>query len=272
MLTSTLRRLKTNLAFGRCIRRGLATARAGNDEVIFRKLSDAMRSARQSPSESLAAWAARIETRRRTLQGSPDTLEIVDFGAGALRKKQTAVDGGGGVKTRLRVAQIVQASKQPPWARLLYEICYQIRPTSVLEMGTCVGISAAYLGAALEDRGEGRMITLEGDASIARLAKETLQSCGMSRVVCNIGPFEKTLGASLQELRPVNLVFIDGNHREDATIAYFHELLPFMAPSGVLVFDDINWSPGMERAWKSISQNAACQSVFDLEKIGIVSV
>ena len=51
---------------------------------------------------------------------------------------------------------------------------------------------------------------------------------------------------------PIHLAFIDGNHREEATLRYHSLIKPFMDNRGVIVHDDISWSDGMISAWKKI--------------------
>ena len=50
----------------------------------------------------------------------------------------------------------------------------------------------------------------------------------------------------------LDFIFIDGNHREEATINYFKQLLPLIHNDSLMVFDDVHWSKGMENAWHSM--------------------
>ncbi len=69
-----------------------------------------------------------------------------------------------------------------------------------------------------------------------------------------VGNFSKTLGPALAALRPIDFMFIDGHHDRDATLRYFEQARPFLAPKNVVVFDDIDWSDGMREAWAQIKQ------------------
>ena len=51
------------------------------------------------------------------------------------------------------------------------------------------------------------------------------------------------------------MVFIDGNHSEDATIRYFEESIKYSDQKTILIFDDIHWSSGMEKAWDYIRKS-----------------
>jgi predicted O-methyltransferase YrrM len=54
-----------------------------------------------------------------------------------------------------------------------------IQPAVRLKLGVCLGISVAYQAAALALNGKGRLISIEGSASRAAKARETLQLAGL---------------------------------------------------------------------------------------------
>jgi predicted O-methyltransferase YrrM len=123
-------------------------------------------------------------------------------------------------------------------------------------MGTCLGISAAYEATALELNGEGHLFTLEGAKPLAEIAQANLKRLGLeNRTEVVTGRFDHTLGATVAAAGVLDYAFVDGRHDEQATVGYFEELLPSMSSQGVLVFDDIGWSPGMERAWAAILES-----------------
>jgi predicted O-methyltransferase YrrM len=86
------------------------------------------------------------------------------------------------------------------------------------------------------------------------------------------GRFQDTLADVAREQAPVDFAFIDGHHDEHATVAYFRQILPHLGRSAVLVFDDISWSPGMERAWKTVTADERVGLAVDLSAIGICLV
>lgn len=133
------------------------------------------------------------------------------------------------------------------------------RPIQIVELGTCAGISGIYLLVGMSQRGGGHLTTFEGDAQLAALATYEMQSFidrhglrGVSFDV-RVGRFENTVGAFFQGSdQPLDLVFIDGHHQEEPTLDYHRMARARMSPRGLIVHDDIAWSPGMERAWQRI--------------------
>ena len=83
-----------------------------------------------------------------------------------------------------------------------------------------------------------------------------------------IGNFRDVLQEVLEDLAPLDFVFLDGDHEESATLSYFERIVPFLSESALIVFDDISWSQGMARAWKVIAGDQRVKISVDLSKLG----
>ncbi len=216
-------------------------------------------------------WIARIEHRRRIANASREVIHYRDYGAGTPEAGRCAAEMAQGVVVDRMVGEISRtSSKSPPLATLLFSIVRQQRPLSCVEMGTCVGISGAYIAAALRLNGRGRLVTLEGGAPLAEVARKNFADLSLQQIVeVVVGPFRETLSPTLRAAAPVDFIFIDGHHDERATKDYVAMALPFLAPQAVAVFDDISWSDGMTRAWRQVAADARCLAHFSLHDLGI---
>jgi predicted O-methyltransferase YrrM len=87
-----------------------------------------------------------------------------------------------------------------------------------------------------------------------------------------VGAFQDTLEETLDNYKPIDFVWIDGDHREGSTITYFEQTLKYLADPGVVVLDDITWSPGMKRAWKAIEADPRVTISIDMRKLGIAII
>jgi predicted O-methyltransferase YrrM len=207
---------------------------------------------------------------------SVQPLVFEDYGAGDSGEAGTSPDSGGsGVATRQTTLGEMtrRSSSGPRWGLLLFRMTRELRPSAVLELGTCVGVSAAYIGAALEMNGGGRLITLEGGTALVERARRTLGELGLTdRVQVVHGPFQATLDDALEQLSPVDLAFIDGHHLEEPTLRYTEQVLPHLSPEAVLAYDDIHWSDGMIRAWRRLEQDPRFALTVDLGGMGIATV
>jgi predicted O-methyltransferase YrrM len=199
-----------------------------------------------------------IEHLRRQLQRDRTILEIEDMGAGSAVRS-----------TRQRsVADIARyAAKPRKLGQLLFRIARYYQPGTILELGTSLGLSTAYLAAGTPDA---RVWTLEGAGTVAAVANRNFQSLGLKNVKGVTGNFDEVLGTVLEEAGPIGLAFVDGNHRLDPTLRYFESLVGRAASSSVLIFDDIHWSEEMEEAWAVIKKDARVLLTVDLFFIGLV--
>lgn len=214
-------------------------------------------------------WAERIESLRNSLLYSDEKVRIPTLGG----SKKTSVPRPSSPDELTRsVGEMCNASSGPTWGRGLFNAAAAAKPDNCLELGTCLGISAAYQAAALREIGNGKLITLEGSPDLATVARRNLAGLGLGNVEVRIGSFAETLQPTLDDLSSVDFAFIDGHHDEQATLRYFKTILPHTANGAVLIFDDIRWSRGMRRAWRRIAAHPSTQSTLDLRRWGICFV
>lgn len=261
LLSNTLRAVHMGLVGKRVWRRELAALRESTDPLsrcVARALETTL--AHDVTAEE-ASWVRRIEAIRRELCASKQPLVAERSPAARQRGKDPTV---GDVCHR--------ASKSPLWALLLLKIVRELRPACCLEMGTCLGISAAYQAAALAINGRGSLITLEGAANRAAIARRTFERLGLDNVQLAEGSFRDTLGEVLARSDRFEYVFVDGHHKRDATLSYFEQILPHLADRAIMVFDDISWSQEMKEAWCAIRTDPRLARCIDLRAIGICAI
>ena len=172
------------------------------------------------------------------------------------------------LKTRKRTIEQIalNVSKNRRWGTALYLLARDFKVTTVLELGSCVGISASYLSHA---PCVNKLITIEGSEELAGIAEESL-ACfkGKSKVIN--GLFNDVIDNELPKLdRKIDLAYIDGHHEKNATIHYFNRLLPYLAEKAMVIFDDISWSSDMREAWDILRKREEFSHAMDLGVLGI---
>ena len=229
---------------------------------------------RSRPSSEEREWITQIERLRALLRSSPQALDIVDYGAGPGHRYDTGQAEIDPVHIHTRtLGEVTRSSKPPRWAYLLLRLIREVRPESVLKMGSNVGISACYQAAALELNGAGRLLTLEGAPVLATRSARSIEELALSHRASVIeGRFKDTLDNALDELKPIDMAFLDGCHLEAPTLNYTERILAVAAEEAVLVFDDIRWSPGMAAAWSTIAADPRFALTLDLRSLGIAVV
>lgn len=207
-----------------------------------------------------------IEGLRRKLLRDGTQLEVTDMGAGS-------GSGRSGLRSVASIAR--DAAKSPQLGQLLFRLARYYRPAVVVELGTSLGLSAAYLAAGLKaaaegEVGEGSVWTIEGCPAIAGRAAGHLSALGLGQVEVVTGNFDDRLKPLLEKIGPVELAFVDGNHRREPTLRYFNSLIQHAGKSALLIFDDIHWSAEMEAAWKEIREDRRIPLSIDLFFVGLV--
>ncbi|MBL7720720.1 MAG: class I SAM-dependent methyltransferase [Chitinophagaceae bacterium] len=200
----------------------------------------------------------KAEGLRRRLLNDSRMFIIEDFGAGSavLKRHERSIKS---------IAR--NAAKSKKFGQLLFRMVKYYQPTTILELGTSLGITTSYLSLA---NPVSKIVTMEGAKEIAEIAKLNFRQLAINNVELIEGNFDNTLPHVLDSTSPVDFAFIDGNHRRIPTENYFQMLLPHLHNDSILVFDDIHWSKGMEKAWETIKAHPEVRCSIDLFFIGIV--
>ena len=207
---------------------------------------------------SYKAYAA-VEARRQQLLNSSARISVTDFGAGSHT----------GAGQQRRVADIARTAAKPRrLAQLLFRLVNYFRPATILELGTSLGLTTAYLASA---DSRSRVVTFEGCPNVAAVARETFAALQLRNIDLIEGNIDHTLAPTLAALeKPIDFAFFDGNHRYEPTLHYFEQCLAHCTENSLFVFDDIHWSEDMERAWEAIKAHPEVLLTVDLFYIGLV--
>ena len=222
---------------------------------------------RWTPEE--AVWVARIEAVRQRAMQSKTMIRMEDFGAGSPSAHLSAEQMYSGRIVEKTLGEFCHASKPYLWTSVLFHLVRAFKPRVILELGCCVGISASYQAAAQQLNGFGKLWTFEGASELAAVARQHLAELDLAQVTVVEGRFQDTLAPTIAVTAPIGCAFVDGHHDEDATLAYFAQLLPHLTPRALLIFDDIDWSAGMTRAWKRIAADPRVTISVETRTLGL---
>lgn len=200
----------------------------------------------------------KIEALREELLLSNQLIQTEDLGAGSQFQKNN-------FKKIKDIAK--NAAKSEKYAQLLFRLVNHFQPSCVLELGTSLGISTAYLASA---NSKIKIISIEGCPETAKVASQNFKKLELENIEQVVGNFNNVLSAIVSKQDKIDFVLFDGNHRKKATLDYFHTCLEKMNENSVFVFDDINWSDEMREAWKEIKDHRQVTVTIDLFFLGIV--
>lgn len=199
----------------------------------------------------------KINDLRLFYSKNTNQIAVKDFGFGTPNDTRTQEQMYHGVETTEIISEIYnEASSLNGKGKFIFRLIRNFKPLKCLELGTSLGISAAYIMEALRlNGGNTKFTTIEGAPEIAKLSESTLQDFSFTNFELLQGRFIDVLPQYISENNQIDFAFIDGHHEEKATIKYFQMIYPNLSEKSILLFDDINWSDGMRSAWGMIKKD-----------------
>jgi predicted O-methyltransferase YrrM len=122
----------------------------------------------------------------------------------------------------------------PEAGRLLYALVRASSPTTVVEFGMSLGISAIHLAAAVRDNGHGRVVTTELSAAKVATAKTTFAEIGLDELITVLEGDALTTLPTISG--PVDFVLLDG--WKELYVPVIKLLEPMLSPGTLIVADN----------------------------------
>ena len=136
-------------------------------------------------------------------------------------------------------------------AAAMYGVIRELRPETIVEIGSYLGRSSVFFALSLRETGiGGRLVAVDphtGDRQqLAELATGSLPSLDLFREHCRAAGVEDLIdvrvATSLEAAEAwsgaIDLLYVDGWHSYDAVVADGKAWLPHLSPDGVVTFDD----------------------------------
>lgn len=198
----------------------------------------------------------RIELLRNEFLKNEHEIRLIDFGTGRSESSK-------------RIKKIASHSlSSPRQCQEMYRIIEHLKPKKILELGSCLGISSAYLASA---HPKSQVISFEGDPSLCKIARETTERLKLFNIKFIQGSFSSTMKTYIDsEDFLIDFAFLDGNHTYHATLQYFNLLRPKLHQASCCIIDDIYWSPGMKKAWDALKKLSEVTLSIDRFDFGIL--
>jgi predicted O-methyltransferase YrrM len=199
-----------------------------------------------------------IEQLRQELQYSQEQIEVTDLGAGNTL----------GAKKMRSIAQIIQnTAKTPHYANILYHLACKQQPKTIVELGTSLGLTTAYLAKAAPNA---TIYTMEGCPNTAEKAQQNWKKLAINNIKIIVGNIDETLPQLLPQLDVIDLLFADANHRYEPTMRYITACMQKKNSYSVFVLDDIHWSEEMQNAWNELRKQPSVITDIDIFQLGFL--
>ena len=241
-----------------------------------------------------------IEAVRQELVRRRDAIRVVDYGTGSLirskgERTQTTIKADSGDKA-VSYSSVSKADTSPTLgeelrrvsreelrvvgevarrslmsreeAQMLFRLVNYEEAQMIVELGTCLGVTTAYLA---KPRREAEVWTFEGSEALLEIAKSNWKRLGINNIHAVPGNIDETLETTVAGWeKPVDFALIDANHCYDATVRYFDVLAKKATEKSVFAVDDIRRDKEMWRAWEAIGKREDVTARMDLGQMGLV--
>ena len=182
-----------------------------------------------------------IERRRALLLQDETHIHVKDFGTGNTRPADRSVhEIASSSLERTEIAQLF-------FRWIVFISRNAERPMEIVELGTSLGITTAYLATA---NTANRVTTFEGCPAIGKIAEGTWQALDLHHIQLVKGNIDDTLSEHLP--KQLDFAFVDANHTQEATLRYVEMLLTHIHEKTIIFIDDIHYSKEMEQAWETL--------------------
>jgi len=122
----------------------------------------------------------------------------------------------------------------PDAGRLLYALVRSSRPSTIVEFGMSLGISAIHLASAVRDNGTGRVVTTELSAAKVATAKRTFAETGLDDLITVLEGDALTTLPGVDG--PIQFVLLDG--WKELYLPVTKLLEPKLSPGALIVADN----------------------------------
>lgn len=191
------------------------------------------------------------------LKVDSSSLQITDAGAGSKKLGQIR-----------KVQDIYKtSSSKGKYGELLYKIVKHYSCSSVLEMGTSLGVGTGYMALASPTC---KITTIDACKETIERAQKSLSEAKLNQ---NITFVHQRFIDFLEEsdgTTKYDLIFVDGHHDGAALSDYMQLLQKVSHDQTLFILDDIRWSSSMLKAWKDLSHSNDYHVAIDLFRFGIL--
>jgi len=205
-----------------------------------------------------------------------DVFKTIDLYRKELSRNSESISYGIFNSTATKqVKEIYEIAASPKvWGELLYFLTKNSQSKKVLEIGTNVGVSGAYILNGMKQSNElFKFITMEGLDQLCSLSNEQFSKITSKNNFYIVpGLYDNTFPKLVDTENDFDLLFIDGNHQKKPTLEYFEELKKCIKDKAIFIFDDIYFNMEMTEAWETIIDDESVTYSIDLYKWGIVII
>jgi len=144
-------------------------------------------------------------------------------------------------------------------------------PSVIVGFGSAFGVSGMYWLAGIEETGVGELLSFEVNLEWATVARANMDAIS-DRFYLTVGTFEDHIAARLNG-RKIDIALIDAIHTSEFVGKQFEIVMSHLRPQGIVLLDDIDFSPDMADCWTRLAHDPRVGSSFEVEgHVGVLEM
>lgn len=173
---------------------------------------------------------------------------------------------------RETIASVTKPSQAVGVQQFLFMCCLMLRPKCILDIGTGVGVSSAYLAAAQKCSGvEGIVETIDASPYRTRIATQLHGVLGLDNVHYSTGIAREVLPNVLERSGKFDFALIDADHGLKPFLWFYEMLIKAAAPGALLVFTGVEGTnEGVKAAWNRMRNDPRSYSSATSSGLGLI--
>ena len=152
------------------------------------------------------------------------------------------------------------------YGELLYRLAKYFNAKNIVEIGTSIGISSAYISASNPDA---RIISLDNLSALTDLVIQNHALLKIRNVELKQGEFSGILNSSFQQLGFLDIIFFNRCFHESETLQHFYQCLNYITENSIFIFNNIYQDREANEMWIKIQQHPQISLTIDVFQFGI---
>ena len=162
------------------------------------------------------------------------------------------------------IAELAKQSLPDKYNQLLFRIIAYFKPKSILEIGSSLGISTAYLAAANENN---QVDGVESNELVAIISKQNFRELSLQNVSIET-LLDTLLTEAKRDKKTYDLIFV--NDISEGISDIYLKISSLLNEDTIVVFRDINSSSAINKSWTKIKHQATITISIELFGMGFV--
>ena len=164
------------------------------------------------------------------------------FGLAGLLKKHGLAkrnsDGDFSTVPDMPAIGFVQQNTEVSYMHLMHALVRIVKPNFIVEVGSFRGIASFFLADALKQNGSGRLLAIEPDDNVNKIAKGIRKKHGLEKHwMIEEGKWQDVNFFVMCDLNPIDFAFIDVSDKE-SFLDIFKKIKPYLAKEWFVVSHD----------------------------------